>query len=296
MTSYKPIAAERCRDLDVRGLRVRIHCWGDAQAPLILLLHGWADTGASFQLLADHMHRDWQLLAPDWRGFGDSDRAPGGYWFPDYLADLDTLLDQLSPHEPVRIAGHSMGGNVAWLYAGTRPERLSHVASLDAFGLPDGAPDSAPDRYRQWLDELRGHDPFSEYASMAALTARVLKLAPQMDPATAEFIARQWSRTAPDGRLQLRHDPAHKRVNPVLYRRAEALACWRRITARNLLVLGGRSRFHAAWFQQGGRGECRAAMPALNEAVLDCGHMLHLEEPRALAKLLGDFFGSAGGV
>ena len=60
------------------------------------------------------------MLAPDWRGFGRS-AAPGvdSYWFPDYVADLDALLDRISPDAPVDLVGHSMGGNVVMSYAGT---------------------------------------------------------------------------------------------------------------------------------------------------------------------------------
>ncbi len=48
------------------------------------------------------------MVAPDWRGFGDSEWVPGGYWFPDYFADLDGLLDALAPQSRARVIGHSM--------------------------------------------------------------------------------------------------------------------------------------------------------------------------------------------
>jgi len=150
MIPYQPEAVATHRDVKVRGLRYRLHSWGDPEAPTVLLLHGWADTGMSFQLIADRMYPDWRLIAPDWRGFGDSAWSPGGYWFPDYLADLDGILERLEINTPVRLVGHSMGGNVAWLYAGIRPDRVSHVASLDAFGLREANPDETPERYRLW--------------------------------------------------------------------------------------------------------------------------------------------------
>lgn len=294
MNRYRPASVARHSDVNVRGLRYRLHSWGDARAPLVLLLHGWADTGMSFQFLAEHMHHDWHLVAPDWRGFGDSEWAPGGYWFPDYLADLEILLDETARGGPARIVGHSMGGNVAWLYAGTRPDRMSHVVSLDAFGLPDSAPDDAPDRYRRWLDEWRVAPAFSVYEDADGVIERVKELAPQMDTAAAAFIAGAWSRTRDDGRVALKHDPRHKSVNPILYRRAEARACWRRISAHTLLVLGKLSRFHQIYFAGGGREECRACIPHLEESALDCGHMLHLERPGPLAGILDAFLKKAG--
>src|SRR5690606_24993277 len=213
-----------------------------------------------------------------------------GYWFPDYLADLEVLLDRFAGGKPARIVGHSMGGNVAWLYAGTRPERVARVVSLDAFGLDETKPDEAAGRYARWLDQWRTPPAFSDYASLEDVAARVQKLAPRLDPGRAAFVAAEWSRRRPDGRFELRHDPGHKRVNPVLYRREEARACWRRIAAPCLLVLARESPFFRKYEEEGGREDCRSCIPALREAVVDAGHMLHLEQPGAVAELLDEFF------
>ncbi len=290
--TYKPACPARHRDLNIRGLRCRLHEWGPVDAEPVLLLHGWADTGMSFQFLADVMAGQWRLLAPDWRGFGDSDRCPGGYWFPDYLADLDSLLDQVLPGAPARLVGHSMGGNVAWLFAGVRSERVSHVASLDAFGPHDTQPSEAPARYRAWLDQLRDPAAFSCYDDLEALCQRVRSLAPMLSESRARFIAEQWGRAADNGTITLRHDPAHKHVNPVLYRRAEACACWKEISARTLMVLGSRSRFYKRYFEDGLRDVVRECLPDLQEVEVDAGHMLHMEAPEPLAAILDDFLRS----
>ena len=105
------------------------------------LLHGWMDVSASFQFLVDALERDWYVIAPDWRGFGLSEWAAGGYWFLDYLGDLDVLLRLLAQDRSVNLVGHSMGGNVANLYAGVRPERVRKLALLEGFGLPRTTPD-----------------------------------------------------------------------------------------------------------------------------------------------------------
>ena len=122
--------------LNVRGLRYHVRTWGDTADPKLVLLHGWMDVSASFQFLVDALRRDWYVIAPDWRGFGLSEWAPDGYWFPDYVADLDVLLRQLSPKAPVNLVGHSLGGNVAALYAGIRPARVARLVNLEGFGLP----------------------------------------------------------------------------------------------------------------------------------------------------------------
>jgi len=79
----------RTEFLTLRALRTHVRHWGREGAPKIFMVHGWMDVGASFQFVVDCLRGDWHVIAPDWRGFGLTDRAPGGtYWFPDYLADL----------------------------------------------------------------------------------------------------------------------------------------------------------------------------------------------------------------
>jgi pimeloyl-ACP methyl ester carboxylesterase len=242
----------------------------------------------SFQFLADHLALRWRVIAPDWRGFGDSAWDPNGYWFPDYLADLEGLLAQFSPDRPAQLAGHSMGGNVACLYAGIRPERISHLVSLDAAGVKDNQPDEAPARYARWLEHLRSPARFSPLADFDAALALVGKLVPGLEPGRAKFLALQWARPAPDHELHLPHDPRHKHVNPVLYRRDEARACWRRISAHTLFVLARDGQLYDKW-ESHYRADLTDCIPHLQTEVLDCGHMLHLERPEELAAMLDGF-------
>src|ERR1035437_356737 len=102
--------------IDLRGLRIHVRTWGPVDAPPLFMLHGWMDFSATFQFLVDAFSRDWRVIAPDWRGFGESQWQNDSYWFANYLADLEALLDHYSPDEPARLVGHSMGSNVACLY------------------------------------------------------------------------------------------------------------------------------------------------------------------------------------
>ena len=122
-------------------LRYHLRTWNEDGERLLVLLHGTQDSSATFQFLVDRLSPQWRIVAPDWRGFGRSEWASQGYFFQDYLADLDAILDRLSPQKPVQLVGHSLGGNVACVYSGVCPERVSHVVSLDGFGLPNGDPD-----------------------------------------------------------------------------------------------------------------------------------------------------------
>jgi pimeloyl-ACP methyl ester carboxylesterase len=117
------------------------------------MLHGFLDAGGTFQFLVDALKQDRPIVALDWRGFGLSQWAPDGYFFHDYIADLDAFLEHVSPFAPARILGHSMGGNVACLYAGSRPERVHCLVNLEGFGLARTSPKEAPSRMRRWLDQ-----------------------------------------------------------------------------------------------------------------------------------------------
>jgi pimeloyl-ACP methyl ester carboxylesterase len=281
--------------LDVRGLRYHVRTWGDPSQPQLWLLHGWMDVSASFQFLVDALERDWHVIAPDWRGFGASQWASGGYWFADYLGDLDVLLDRLAGDTPVHLAGHSMGGNVAGLYAGARPGRFARLALLEGFGLPRTAPAAAPERYAKWLDEIRSPPAFKAYASWAEVADRLTQNNPRLSRERAEFLAPHWAVRGDDDLIRLSSDPAHKMVHPVLYRLDEALACWRRIAAPVLWVWGD-GEWMRKWFKSGDAdlAERRAAFADLQEVTVpDSGHMLHFDQPERLARVLEAFFAGA---
>lgn len=290
-TPYDPVRQPRSERVAVRGVDYHVTRWGDARDPALFFLHGWGDTGSTIQFVVDALSDRWQVIAPDWRGFGRSTAVAGGYWFPDYVADLHELLAQLSPEEPARLVGHSMGANIAGLYAGVMPERVAAFVNAEGFGLADSDPEDAPKNYRRWIEASAVGGRFSIYASFDELVPRILKRSPRLSLDRAHFVAREWANRGADGVVRLRADPAHKLPNPVLYRRAEAAACWRQVKAPVLLVMGENTDFASgakAWIdpdpeRQPFRGAPRVVLP-------EAGHMLHFEAPEALARSIDDFF------
>ena len=278
--------------LDVRGLRYHVRRWGAVDAPMLWMLHGWMDVSASFQFVVDALQGDWCVMAPDWRGFGETEWSGAqSYWFPDYLADLDQLLDRLQPAVPVRLVGHSMGGNVACLYAGIRPHRVGELVNLEGLGVAMQPPEQAVMRYERWLDELAAPTQFNSYRDFDAFAQRLMQRTARLTASRADFLARHWGREDESGRVVLRGDPAHKRVNPILYRLAEAMACWRRVTANVLWVEGADSgaakRLNLSAQDLAARRACFSSLRC--ETVADAGHMLHHEQPEALARLIEAF-------
>jgi len=277
----------------VHGLRYHCRCWGDARAPKLFMLHGWMDVSASFQFLVNALRQDWRVIAPDWRGFGLTEWAKrGGYWFPDYFADLEYLLAHFQPDAPATLVGHSMGGNVAAMYSGIRPGRVAKLVNLEGFGMAGANPEQAPQRYTRWLDELADEKPsFRDYDSFDALAERLRKNNSRLSPERAQFLARHWGLAKPDGRVALASDPAHKLVNPVLYRIEEAQACWRSVTAAVLWVSGAETKMPGLLkISDADLSARKACFGRLTERVIpEAGHMLHHDQPERLAAVIEEF-------
>lgn len=279
---------------ELRGLRYHVRHWRGEPTHRVFLLHGWMDVSASFQFLVDAMAPDWDVYAPDWRGYGlTSWSGADSYWFPDYIADLDQLLDRIQPESPVNLVGHSLGGNVGALYAGIRPERIARFVNLEGFGMPATRADQAPKRYARWMEELRVESRLRPYDSYGALADRLQRNNTRLTRERAEFLARHWGKDAPGGGVVLRSDPAHKLVNANLYRLDEAMACWQRATAPVLWVDAEHSETRTRMsLSEKELAERRAAFKDLRQVtVQDAGHMLHHDQPERVARLIEEFLG-----
>ncbi|MBI5900130.1 MAG: alpha/beta hydrolase [Rhodocyclales bacterium] len=283
----------RSEFLAIRGRRLHVRLWGEEDAPLLVLLHGWCDVSASWQFMIDAMTRDWRIVAPDWRGFGLSQWNNDVYWFPDYVADLDALLLHYSPREAVRLVGHSLGGNAACIYAGIRPERIARLANLEGLGLRRYQPEEAPERYANWLDQLRDTPSFRSYPDRATFAARLQKENPRLSDEKAAYLAEHMGEDDGAGGIHLAADPYHRWVNPIIYRVEEAMALWRRISAPVLWLTAPDSFVFKQLFTVDS-DEYRARIACFKDIreveVQDSGHNLHHDQPAEVARLIEEFF------
>ena len=290
--TYIPKQASNSQFLDIRGLRCHVRTWGDAGAPKLFLLHGWMDISASWQFMVDELQGNWHVIAPDWRGFGKSQWQANGYWFPDYYADLDMLLDHFSPHDPANLVGHSMGGNVACIYAGVRPQRVRKLVSMEGFGLPATSTEEAPARIAKWLVELRKPPTLKPYSTVEELAARLRDSSKQLSKGKAHFLASEHAAENAEGKIAFSSDPLHKATNPLLYRLDDAKACWRCISAPTLWMMGDASKLMQHFYGAGHEElEARAACFAQLEQITlaGAGHMLHHDQPQAAAEAIERF-------
>ena len=285
----------RSEFLALRGMRFHVRHWGREGDPVLFMLHGWMDSSITFQFVVDAFRKNWHVIAPDWRGFGHSSWAKEGYWYPEYLADLEALLGHYSPGEPVRLLGHSMGGNIACLYAGVRPARIRQLVSLEGYGVMRMDPDEAAVRYGKWLDALAAPEKPRIFANFEEVVRRVRRNNPRLNPEKAAFIAANWAAEKPDGTWQILADPLHRRINPILSRMDEVLASWRRITAPTLMV---DSEFSLLGMRMGNYEKAReeirrraAAIPDVRVVtVKEAAHMVQHDQPEKVAELIEAFF------
>ncbi|RYX89624.1 MAG: alpha/beta hydrolase [Comamonadaceae bacterium] len=306
---YKESRPSRSEFVPIRNLQYHVRIWQgapeNAELPPLVLVHGWMDVAASWQFMVDALSEAFfqgrTVIAPDWRGFGfsrnDSTARPDSYWFVDYLADLDFLLDHYAPGRQIDLVGHSMGGNVSMLYSGVRPERIRKLANLEGFGMPASKPSQAPGRYAKWMDDLkklhRDEIVLKNYESVDGVAGRLMKTNPRLSADKAAWLAAHWSRQEADGRWHVLGDPAHKITSAQIYRLDEVSEILKRITAPTLAVEASDDSLQA-WFKGAYTlAEYHERLKNLQNVeiavVQDAGHMLHHDQPQQLASLLEAF-------
>jgi pimeloyl-ACP methyl ester carboxylesterase len=290
----------RSEFVPIRHLSYHVLQWGTPspeKTPLVMV-HGWMDVAASFQFVIDALADDHWVIAPDWRGFGLTETPQtDNFWFPDYLADLDQLLDHYVGDRPVHLLGHSMGGHVATLYAGIRSHRIQKLINLEGFGMPATRPSQAPGRLAKWMDELkalqRGEMDLKPYPNLEAVAQRLMKTNPRLGSDKAHWLAQHWARANDQGEWRILGHAAHKVVNAQLFKTDETQAIYERITAPTLCVVSDSDSIAQWWKDSFSLAEFKqriAAVPQLTHAVIhDAGHMLHHDQPTALARLIEEF-------
>jgi pimeloyl-ACP methyl ester carboxylesterase len=114
----------------------------------LLLLHGWPEFWLTWEPVMARLADRFQLVAPDLRGFGDSDKPDGAFGPPDHAADMLALLDALGIGE-IGIVGHDVGGAVMQPLARLAPQRIAGLFFFDFVYPGIGARMAAPDRLNE---------------------------------------------------------------------------------------------------------------------------------------------------
>jgi pimeloyl-ACP methyl ester carboxylesterase len=279
----------RLEALELRGLPFAVRRWGRRGAPLLLCLHGSMDCSATWQFMVEAMQDEWEIVAPDLRGHGGSHWPHQTLFFPELVADLAAWVEHLSPRDPVTLIGHSLGGNLAWMYAGARPHRVRKLVLLDAQWAVQKAPDTAPEAYAQWLDHTTAAPQPRHYADHAALAARLRAANPRLTAPRAEFLARHFARPA-GTQWSWAADPWILRVMPLQHTLEQMLQFSDRVSAP-VLWLGGSESWVAQRIAESpvSLQQRLARFPRLSWQMLEAGHNVHHDQPEQVAALVEEF-------
>ena len=184
-----------------------------------------------------------------------------------------------------------MGGNIAGLYAGVCPERIGRLLLAEGFGMPPTVPAQAPRRILKWLNQIEKPPTLRPYASLQEVADRLKANTPELGDDRANFLAPHWAKKVKSGHFELRADPNHKMVNPVLYRPDEALTIWKQISAPVLWIHSGTdwvSRFLKEDDQM--LEKYRASYAELTECKIEgASRMMHHDRPEKFAHAIEDF-------
>jgi len=280
--------------VEARGLNIHCHEWGEPMGEPIVLIHGFLDQAQSWRPFVEALHEQankplW-LIAPDCRGHGDSGwvGAGGYYHFPDYVYDLDCVIRALGVSE-FKLVGHSMGGSISFLYSGTFPQRVTKLVLIEGLG-PVGADFSeAPKRMEKWITEVRerGRHHFREHPAVAAGARQLQQTNPRLNEEFAMELALSGMKRSPNGKWIWKFDPLHRTALPQPFYTAQAIEFLRRIECPVLVVEGKISH-------QSKRPDKQQRIDALRHkqlvAIGDAGHMVHQDNPEALAQVVRNFF------
>lgn len=276
------------RDLVANGLRHRALEWDGGGRTTVLCLHGFLDSAWAFfevgPALAAAGHH---VIAPDLRGFGDSERvgAGGYYYFTDYLLDVADVADAVA-RDRLALVGHSMGGGIAAQFAGSFPARVWRAALLESVEW-DQAPESPPERAAAWVASVRRARgrPARVFPTLEAAAERIRQLDPRCPPATARTLAARGAQ-AVDGGFSFKHDPLHVTPSPYPFELARAQAFWRAVRCPVLLLRGAETELPLP-ADLAAREACFRDHRL--EVVAGAGHMLMRHAPADVAARLVRF-------
>ncbi|MEZ4287179.1 MAG: alpha/beta hydrolase [Polyangiales bacterium] len=251
----------------------------------IVLCHGFLDMAWSFEPLATQLNAaGLTVIAFDWRGHGTSSWSSEDayYHFPNYVADLDRLVDKLAIDAPFHLLGHSMGGTACVYFAGTRPEKIRSLVLLEGLGPPEFLEESLPKRFASWLDGTKRVERTEQKA--LTNTDEALRRLRFQNPNLSDEFGRQLvahsTRPHPNGQgLVWSFDPLHRTTSPVPFRRATFDPFLSNIDCPVLLVFGQNG------YRLADETE-RARLIGHHEffEIADAGHMLHRTHPSVVAE------------
>ncbi|MDZ5446787.1 alpha/beta hydrolase [Micromonospora sp. 4G57] len=257
--------------------------------PPLVLLHGYPQCWHMWRHLLPELARSFEVVAPDLRGFGDSDAPAGGYDKKNIAADLHGLLTGLGLTGDLRLVGHDLGTMVAYAYAAAHPDVVSRLVLTEA---------PIPDESLYTIPALTAAGPavwnFGFFNVANGLPEQLIggREALWVDRFTDSMMVHKGSIGPEDAEEYARHlrDPDHLRASFDWFRAfgqdvADNAAYRSTKLPMPVLAVGAR----ASLGEQVAEQVRRYADTVSGEVVEDCGHWLFEERPAELSALLLPF-------
>jgi len=304
------LAEPTSRLVDAAGVSLRVLTLGTG--PRLLMLHGMRDVATSLLPIAEELARDYQVLLPDLRGHGGSDR-PGNYAMIQFLFDLHKVVEELTD-EPPALFGHSLGGQIIARYAALYPDQVKAAVIVEGLG-PPARPHLADPATALELEGKRLIQTLATSSERRPLpdvefaAQRLLANNPRLEPGEALVLARGATERDAHGNLVWAFDP---RVGSVFLGlgHEDGERYWSHVICPTLIVTGA----HCDEYWRGavpgatdastgfngrfapGELEKRLAMFRNHKhlAFDGSGHMVHFDEPARLARETHDFLATLG--
>ena len=271
--------------------RLRMHyvVWGDERKPPLILVHGTRDHARSWDRVAEALLDRYCVYAPDLRGHGDSAWAMGGnYSIIDYALDLHSLGEAIG-REPYTIIGHSLGGGVTLHYAGTFPEKVARLITIEGLGGIHWQRERRPAhvRMRQWVENMHRLETRTPhlYPTIEDATQRMIEANRHLTPELARHLTAHGVRET-DGGLAWKFDNYTHAGSPYEFNMEDARDLWNQIRCPMLLVWGKES-----WGNRSGVMDFSAFHDFRSVEVADAGHWVHHDQFEVFMRHVNEFLG-----
>jgi len=262
---------------------------GDVNKPILLALHGWLDNAASFIPLSEYL-KDYHVLAIEWPGHGHSAHrtADASYHITDYVYDLYMLSLYIEQHYQCRqltIIGHSMGGIVGSIFAGTFTDRVSKLIMIESFGpLAATAEESASHLKKSILQRSRaGRKDMPIHPNIqSAVIARTN--AGDFNQDLAQLLVERGI-VAVDGGFTWRSDARLRSLSPMRMTELQAQDFLSGISIPTLFIVATKGLD----FAKESMKNRMAIVKQLTVLDFSGGHHVHMEQPQKIATAITKF-------
>jgi pimeloyl-ACP methyl ester carboxylesterase len=284
MPRPRPVAAGlQPKELTVHGHRVGYRTAG--HGPVLLLLHGIADSSATWEPVTPWLSRRYTLVAPDLLGHGESATPRGDYSLGAHASGVRDLLTALG-HRRVTVIGHSLGGGIAMQFAYQFPERCERLVLVSSGGLG-----------REVHFLLRAASlPGADYVLPLLSSRHVVRVGRGVGAALGrvrlrpggdlDALARGWASLDNSGSRQAFLHTVRAVIEPTGQRVHAGDRLYLAAALPTLIVWGERDSIIPL---RHGRA-AHEAMPGSRFVVFDgAGHMPHVDDPERFAQVLIDF-------